>query len=138
MIVQFHFRCTTDLYDWSRHCPISSLSYTTHCPIGLDSQVLYSRDITLVRSVTSLSCLLFVINCILFDRSRQLSSNFGVDCTYMISQFIVLPGLRHKPQLDGLVITIQFHFWHRAKLYDRSRQYPILSSSQTEIGRAHV
>lgn len=60
--IQFRFRWKVNLYNCSRHCPVSSSSLTAHCPIGLEILVLYLVEITLVWSITSLSCLLFVID----------------------------------------------------------------------------
>lgn len=44
--VHFCFWDKVNLNDWSRHCDVSSSSYTTHYPIGLDSSVSYSIEIT--------------------------------------------------------------------------------------------
>ena len=80
---------------------------TTHFLIGLHNSVI---KITLVRSVMSLSSLLFVINCIVSYWSWQFSSNFIIDCTCMVSHILVLAGLHHKLCPIRSVIVIQFHF----------------------------
>ena len=116
-----------NLYDRSRHYPISSLSWTARCLICLDSLVLYSTKITLVQLVTSLSCLLFVINRILFDRLWHFCSDFSVDHSCTISH--VLFYLVFIIDTIGSVMIVQFRFWHRANLYDRSCCCPISSSS---------
>ena len=80
---------------------------TTNFLIGLHNSVI---KITLVRSVMSLSSLLFVINCIVSYWSWQFSSNFIIDCTCMVSHILVLAGLHHKPCPIRSVIVVQFHF----------------------------
>lgn len=104
MIVLFHFRCRGNLYDWSRHCPVSFLSQITHYLIDLDTSISYTMEITPlrlvtccpvqfflltasclisydnldlilaqivpIRSMTFLSCLVFIIDNALSDRSQ--------------------------------------------------------------------
>ena len=55
-----------NLYDWSHHCPFSSLSQTAHYLINLDTSVSYSVEVTPIQSITLLSCLPFMIDCLLF------------------------------------------------------------------------
>lgn len=83
---------------------------TTHFLIGLHNSIMYSAKITLVRSIMSLSSLLFMINRIVSYWSWQYSSDFIIDCTCMVSHIIVLVGLHHKPCPIGSVIVVLFHF----------------------------
>lgn len=86
--VQFCFQHRANPYDQSHCCPISSSSQTTHCTIGLDSSLSYSAEITPIRSITLLSCLLFMMHLILSYPLLQFSSDFGVDRTYMINHVV--------------------------------------------------
>lgn len=70
-----------------------------------------------------------MIDCILSDWLWQFSSDFKVDRTCTTSHVIILFVLRHKPYPIDLVIRVQFHFKHKAGLYDWSCYYPVLSSS---------
>ena len=99
MIFLFHFWRSAYLYDWSRRCLVSLSSLKTHCPISLESSILYYVKITLVWLVMSLSYLLFVMDTILFDQSWQFRSDFGV----------VAP-LRLVISLSCLVFVVDWYF----------------------------
>ena len=86
-------------------------------------------EITTLRSITSLSLLVFVIHRILSDRSWQFNLDFGINHTYTISHIVVLPGLHHRPYPIGTIIIVHFWFWCRVDLYNQPRHYTILSSS---------
>ena len=90
LTVQFWFQHRQHLYDRSCHCSVSSSSHTIHYPLGLDNLVSHSMDITLVWSIMSLFCLVFIIECVLSDQSWQLSFFFGVEWTCMIDHIVVL------------------------------------------------
>ena len=129
MTVQFHFWHWVDLNNQSRRCPISPSSLTGHYPIGLDSSILYFTEITLVRWVTLLFYLLFVVNRILFYRLWQFNSNFTLDRTCAITHVIVLSDLRHRLYPVRSIMTVQFCSQHRAGLIDRSHRCPVSSLS---------
>lgn len=116
--VQFHFWCKTDLCDGSCRCAVSSSFYTTYCPIDLDTQVSYFMEIKPVLSITSLSCLLFVIDHILSHWSWQFSFDFGVGHNYMISDVIALSSIHHRPYYIGSIMTVQFHFRCKVDMYN--------------------
>ena len=64
----FFFQHITNHHDPSCHCPVSSLSWTGHYLVGPDSSIFYSMEITTLWSVTSLSCLVFMIDRIFFNQ----------------------------------------------------------------------
>ena len=109
--IQFCFRHRVDLNDRSRYCSISSRSNTAHCWIGLKTLVSYSIDIIPQWLVTLLSCLIFVIYCILPDWSWQISVDFSINYTSMISHIVVLSGLHHRSYHVRLVTSVQFIFY---------------------------
>ena len=108
--VHFWFSHAQHLYDRSRHYPISSLSWTAHCPIGLGSSISYYIENKPIQLVTSLSHLVFMIDHILSDQSWNFSFDFGVDHTYIINHVFILSCLHHKLYHVGSIITIQFFF----------------------------
>ena len=62
MIIQFLFRCKSHLYNYSHRCCVWSSSQTIPYQIEHESFVLFLVQSGPVRSVTSLSCLIFVTN----------------------------------------------------------------------------
>ena len=104
------FQRRVDLYDRSCRFHVSSSSYTTHCLIRLNSPISYSTKITPLRPVTSLSCLVFMIDHIMSDQSWQFSLEFNEDYTYTISHIIFLSGLSRGLYLVESIMTIQFLF----------------------------
>lgn len=131
LIVQYCILLRSHLYDRSYHYLISSSSCSAHSPISLDSSVLYSMEITPIRSVKLLCYLLFMIDHILSDRLSQFSFDFDVDRTYTINHVVILSCLRHRSYPVDLVITVQFHFRRRVDLYNRSCRHLVSFSSQT-------
>ena len=95
--VQFWFWRRVDLYNQPRHYTISSSSLIAHCLINLESKVSYSMEITPVQSITSLSCLLFMMDRILSDMSWQFKSYCNVNHNCTISDIVFLSGLHHRP-----------------------------------------
>ena len=130
MIIQFHIRRRVDLYDRSHHYPIPSSTQSTHYSISLDSSVSYYAEITPIRSVTSVSYLLFVIYHILSNWSCQFNFHFHRDHTCMMIPVVVLSSLHHRSFLVESVMKIQICFQLIVDLYDRSRRCPISSLSQ--------
>ena len=119
--VQYFIMRRPHLHDRSPCFPISSLSQTTHCPIGLNNLISYSIEITTIQLVTLFSYLLFMID---------------HNCT--ISHIIVLSILHRRLYPIEPVTTIQFCFQLIADLYDRSHHCPVLSLSQTTHCSIHV
>lgn len=78
-----------------------------------------------------LSYLIFMIYHILSDRSWPFNFDFAVDRTCMISHIVTLSSLRHKSYPIKSVMTVQFCFWSKAKLYNQSHQFLIYSTSYT-------
>ena len=68
---------------------------------------------THIQLVTSLSCLVFLIDHSWSDRSRQFNIFFSVDQTYKMDHIIVLFGFCHKSHLVRLIKIARFHFRHR-------------------------
>lgn len=110
-------------------CLIVVIHRTRSDPTSLHSSVSYS--ITPVRTVTLLSCLLFVINHILFYWSWKFSFVFSVDCTCIFSHVIVLSSLFHRPYPIGSILKVQFRFQCRVDLYQRSHPCLVSSLSKT-------
>lgn len=119
------------MYDRSHHCFVYFSSQIACCSIGHDSLVPISTWTTPVQSISSLSCLVFIMDHTLLDQSWKFTFDFDIDRTCMISLVVVLYHFHHKLYPIGLVITVQFHFQSIAKLYGRSHQFPVSSLSQT-------
>ena len=119
------------MYDQSRHYPVWFLLETTPGLIDHDSSISFSVQNAPAQSVKSLSYLVFIIDHTRLDKPRQFSFIFIVDQIYTISHVVVLSGFHHRPNLTLLIMAVQFHFWHRPHLYNQSRSYPILFSSQS-------
>ena len=100
--IQFHFWHRSHLQDPSHHCLLWFLSQTAPSHMGHDISVLIQAQTALVRSFTSLSCLIFVINYSLSYLSRQFIFIFGIDDTFMIDHIIVLSCFCHRSHpFDG-------------------------------------
>lgn len=99
----------TYLYNQSCCCPIFFYSLTKPYQIGYDSLALFLVKSGPVRSVTLLSCLIFVI-----------------DYTYTISRIVVLFGFRDRSHSVRLIMIVQFRFRRRPHLYVQSHCYPII------------
>ena len=132
--IQYHFTSRTHLYDQSCHCLVWFSSQTVPGQIGSDNLLSISAQTRPIRSVMSLSYLVFVIDCTRFNQSRQLSFNFGVDHICMISHIVILYGFRHSQHSIRLIIKFWYLFQCKWHLYDQSCHYPIWFSSQTTPG----
>lgn len=119
------------MYDRSHHCFVYFSSQIACCSIGHDNLVPILTWTAPVQSISSLSCLVLIIDHTLLDQSWKFTFDFDIDRTCTISLVIVLYHFHHKLYPIGSTITVQFHFQSRAKLYGRSHQFPISSSSQT-------
>lgn len=67
-----------------------------------------------------LSYFAFITDRTQFNRSWQLSFNFGVDLIYTIRHVVILSGFRHSQHLIRSITITQFCFQHRPYLYNKS------------------
>ena len=76
---QFRFQHRPYLYNRSSHCPIWFLSETTLGLIDYNNPVSFLVQTTPLRSIISLSYLVFITNRTWSNRPRQLNFIFGID-----------------------------------------------------------
>lgn len=119
------------MYDRSLHCFVYFSSQIACCLIGHDNLVPISMWTTPVQSISSLSCLVFIIDHTLLEKSWKFTFDFDIDRTCTISLVVVLYHFHHKLYPIRSAITVQLHFQSRAKLYGRSHRFPVSSLSQT-------
>ena len=110
MTVHYRFHCRSHMYNHSPHCPLWFSSHTTPDQIGLDNSVSISPQTKLIRSITSLSYLVFITKHTQFDQSRQLSFTFSIDRICTISHIFLLYGFHHNQHPIRLVTTVQYCF----------------------------
>ena len=97
--------------DQSCRCSILFLSQTAPGPIGHDNLVSFFMQITPVRLVTSLSCLVFIIGRTWSNRFGQFNFDFGIYHTYQLVM-----------SLSYLVFIIDYtrsdHTWKLSFIFD--------------------
>ena len=119
------------LHNRSHCCPIWFLSQTTPSPISHNTLVYFLVLNTFVRSITLLSCLIFVTDNTRSDQSRWLNFIFDENRTCMVKHVVFLSGLGNISHLVRQVLIVQFRLHRRPHLQNWSCHCPIQFSSQT-------
>lgn len=111
MTIQFHFLRRLHLYYQSSCCLILFSSQTAPCPIGPYSLVSFLAYTTPVPSVTFLSCIVFITNRTLSNRSQQFIFIFGLYNTRMIDHVNVVCHFHHRPHASDQLWLFNFIFY---------------------------
>ena len=101
--VQFHFWHKTFLYDRSHHCLVLFSSQIESCPIGHDCSISSTNPKFTVDH--NFAYVIFIIDHILLDQSRQFNFVFSIECTCVISHVVL------------------YHFCHHYTRFDQSQQF---------------
>lgn len=107
MTVQFQCRSRSHLHDQSCRYPVWRSLSTVPYQIDHDNSISFLKYNGVVRSVTLLLYLFFVIHRTLSDQSQQLGIAFYGDHTCMISCVIVVSAFCDRPHSIQLVMKLQ-------------------------------
>ena len=134
MTTQFCFKRRSHLQNQSHSYPMLFSSQSAPDSISYESSVSFSMYTTPISSITSLSCLVFIIHSTRLDQSQNFSIVFDVDHTCTIDHIIALSGFLQRPLPVKYVSTIQFRFQCRPDLYNPSHRCPTQFSSKIVLG----